>query len=299
MRAPFILAVVAVALSPAPSALVAPERLPGLLVGAELPYVVRSGETMRSVGSRFGVDVATLATDNGFAPDARLGAGQTLRIDNRHIVPAQARMAILTINVPQRMLFHADAQGLVEGFPVAVGQPHWRTPTGLFAVTTMRRNPAWHVPDSIRAESRSHGRELPKVVPPGPSNPLGAHWIGLGGGVGVHGTNAPSSIFAAATHGCIRLHPHDASLVFGRVVVGSLVQIVYEPVLLAETGQGVYLEVHRDVYGRLTDRPDVVARALARAAGIAERVDWTLADAVVAARHGVARRVDIIGKEEE
>jgi L,D-transpeptidase ErfK/SrfK len=254
---------------------------------------------MRGLGARFGIDIAALAADNGLATDARLAPGQTLRIDNRHIVPAQTLTAILTINVPQRMLFHAGARGVVEAFPVAVGRPDWRTPTGLFAVTTMRRNPAWHVPDSIRAESRKQGRELPRVVPAGPANPLGAHWIGLGGGVGVHGTNAPSSIFRVATHGCIRLHPDDAARVFSAVVVGSPVHVVYEPVLLAETEDGVYLEVHRDIYGRLTDRPERVARALARAAGIAERVNWTLADAVVAARHGVARRVDAVGREEE
>jgi hypothetical protein len=57
-------------------------------------------------------------------------------------------------------------------------------------------------------------------------------------------------------------------------------------------GEGeVYLEAHRDAYGRVAGDPRVAARALAAAAGLAARIDWRAADAVLAARHGVARRV--------
>ena len=51
------------------------------------------------------------------------------------------------------------------------------------------------------------------------------------------------------------------------------------------------LEVHADVYRRLASRPHEVVRALARAGGVSDDVDWTVADAVIAARHGVARPI--------
>jgi L,D-transpeptidase ErfK/SrfK len=109
--------------------------------------------------------------------------------------------------------------------------------------------------------------------------------------VGLHGTNAPGSIYRTATHGCIRLHPDDIARLYDRVWVGSVGRIVYEPVLLATQGDAVFLEVHRDVYGRLVPGARQTARALAAASGLTDRIDWTIADAVIEARHGIARDV--------
>src|SRR5207244_4257585 len=54
------------------------------------------------------------------------------------------------------------------------------------------------------------GKPVLTHVPPSPANPLGKYWLGLSiPGVGIHGTNAPSSIYNLQTHGCIRLHPDD------------------------------------------------------------------------------------------
>jgi hypothetical protein len=54
----------------------------------------------------------------------------------------------------------------------------------------------------------------------------------------------------------------------------------------------VFLEVHPDVYRR-TASAGQLARELASAEGVTDRVDWALAAAVVAARHGIARRVTL------
>ncbi|HEX2457370.1 MAG TPA: L,D-transpeptidase, partial [Vicinamibacterales bacterium] len=40
----------------------------------------------------------------------------------------------LVINIPQRMLFHADQQGEYSAYPVAVGRPDWPTPFGAFTI---------------------------------------------------------------------------------------------------------------------------------------------------------------------
>jgi L,D-transpeptidase ErfK/SrfK len=75
--------------------------------------------------------------------------------------------------------------------------------------------------------------------------------------------------------------------------VGVQGQIIYEPILLAEVDGEVYLEVHKDIYGRLTVEPMQVLRALAADAAVADRIDWIVADAVLEARHGVARVVTL------
>jgi L,D-transpeptidase ErfK/SrfK len=166
--------------------------------------------------------------------------------------------------------------------------PSWPTPSGAFVVDVLERHPTWNVPASILEESRRRGRIQPAVVPPGPDNPLGEFWIGLSrSGLGIHGTNVPSSIFGAVSHGCVRVHPDDIARLFGRTRVGALGRIIYDPVLLSVVNDTVYLEVHRDVYGR----GGATARELATAAGVFEQVDWTVADIVSALRDGIARDV--------
>ena len=253
-------------------------------------YVTVEGDTWPLLEARFGVDAPTLITDNGLTARRPLPAGLELRVDNRHIVPEALERVGLVINVPQRMLFH-DAGEMVMGAPLAVGKPTWRTPLGPFTIVAREQDPTWDVPASIMEEARRAGRQLPASVPPGPSNPLGKYWLGLSiGGVGIHGTNAPSSIYHAVTHGCMRLAAADIATLFGRVAPGTPGVIVYEPVLIAVDGDEILLEVHPDIYRRVPDAAGV-ARALARSLGVEEDVDWALAAQIIAARHGVARQV--------
>jgi L,D-transpeptidase ErfK/SrfK len=268
------------------------QREPDRLAGGVTDLVVGPRDTLRTVGARFGLDVTTLARENGMRVDGRLAAGQVLRIDNRHIVPTATDSVELVVNVPQRMLFYRGADSSTLGYPIAVGRPSWPTPTGAFTVMVLERHPTWEVPRSILEESRRAGRIQAPVVPPGPNNPLGDFWIGLSlAGIGIHATNAPASIFRTASHGCIRVHPDDIAQLFNRVQVGTSGRIIYEPVLLAVVDEDVYLEVHRDVYRRSVAKPQNVARTLAAAAGLSELIDWTAADAVAAAADGIARIV--------
>ena len=262
------------------------------LVGAITDHVVKNGDTLRSIAARFGIEVATLARENGLRADARLASGQAMRIDNRHIVPAALDSVELVINIPQRMLFYRGGDGAMVGYPVAVGRPDWPTPSGTFVVAVLERHPTWDVPPSILEESRRKGRIQSPVVPPGPDNPLGDFWIGLSlAGIGIHATNVPSSIFGTVSHGCIRVHPDDIAQLFERVQVGAAGRIIYEPTLLTVHDDTVYLEVHRDVYRRVAAEPRASARTLASAAGVSERIDWTIADTVASRREGIARDV--------
>jgi L,D-transpeptidase ErfK/SrfK len=252
---------------------------------------VARGDTLRAIGARFGAEAAAIARDNGRPLDAAITAGETLRVDNRHIVPPFPDEAAVVINVPQRMLFATSASGLV-AYPAAVGRAGWPTPLGDFSVASKETNPTWDVPASIREEARRAGRSLPLKVPPGPNNPLGAHWLGLsGGGVGIHGTNAPRSIYQAVTHGCIRLHPDDIAALFRQVRIGTSVRVLYQPILVAVAGDDVYVEAHRDVYRRAPRDPLEVVKARASELGVFDRIDWQFTARVLDERAGVARLV--------
>ena len=259
------------------------------LTGHVGTHMLVPGDTLSSLSARYGVDTRTLASDNAMSIAAVLEAGRGLRVDNRHIVPTGYPNAALIINIPQRMLFYKD-QTMV-GLPVAVGRASWRTPTGDFKVATREKDPTWDVPASILAEARRAGRPHPTRVPPGPLNPLGAFWLGLdSGGIGIHGTNVPASVYRFASHGCIRLHPDDIAWLFPRVPVAAVVALAYEPVLLTQAGDRVFIEVHPDVY-KLAAPTLARIRALAAAQGLTEHIDWEAAARVLHAHHGVARDV--------
>lgn len=251
-------------------------------------HETRTGESLTIVAARHGLEVGTLAADNGLAPDARLKPGQTLRVDNRHIVPAGPATGIV-VNVPQRMLFAFRDGTLVAAFPAAVGRATWKTPLGEHAIAVKEIDPTWDVPASIQREMALEGREVLTKVPPGPANPLGNRWLGLTApACGIHGTNQPASIYRFTTHGCIRLHPDDIDALFGLVDVGMPVHVIYEPVLVARLPDGeVLVEVHRDPYRRASDRLGD-ARRLLEAAGRPDLMFAPALEAIVGAQRGRA-----------
>lgn len=218
------------------------------LVGETQTYEVARGDTLTLVAARFGVDTAVLAKDNGLKTSAKLEVGDVLEIDNRHIVPAGMDDGII-INLPQRRLFLFRGGVLKESYPVAVGSGGWRTPRGDFHIEVKEVDPTWNVPKSIQAEMAREGKRVVTAVPPGPNNPLGTRWIQIAPRIGIHGTNAPSSIFKYTTHGCIRMATEDVEHLFELVNEGDPVSVIYEPILVARDGRDVFVEVHRDPYG--------------------------------------------------
>jgi lipoprotein-anchoring transpeptidase ErfK/SrfK len=106
-------------------------------------------------------------------------------------------------------------------FSVATGQSIYPTPKGTFHIVVKYENPWWYPPTQ---DAWAKGL---KPVPPGPANPLGTRWMGLSvPGVGIHGTDEPTSIGYSASHGCIRMQVPDAEWLFERVRVGTTVIII-------------------------------------------------------------------------
>jgi L,D-transpeptidase ErfK/SrfK len=266
-------------------------RISSELIGSVFSHEVKAGDTLTSLGARYGVDMAVLARRNGRPLAKALSPGVHLIIDNRHIVwPVELSTgAAIVINVPQRMLFRIVDGRVDVHYPVAVGRATWQTPRGPFTVLEKERDPTWDVPPSIQAEMRREGKPVITAIPPCPANPLGRHWIRLSHpGVGLHGTNVPSSIYRFTTHGCIRLHPDDVAGLFDRVCVGDAGMTVYDPVLLARLADGrIFAEVHPDPY-KQGPNPLRHVQALAEHAAITDAIDWVGVADVIRLREGVA-----------
>jgi lipoprotein-anchoring transpeptidase ErfK/SrfK len=109
---------------------------------------------------------------------------------------------------------------LAKTYTVAVGQEGLETPEGLYAIQEKEENPTWNVPESSWAGSLAG-----QSIPPGPSNPIKARWLGIFEGAGIHGTEETSSLGTAASHGCVRMSIEDVEDLYDRVEVGTPIYI--------------------------------------------------------------------------
>jgi len=105
---------------------------------------------------------------------------------------------------------------LAKTYTVAVGMEGLETPEGLYAIQEKEENPVWHVPLSDWA-----GDLAGQTIPPGPSNPIKARWMGIFEGAGIHGTEETYSLGSAASHGCIRMAIPDVEELYDQVEVGT------------------------------------------------------------------------------
>ena len=128
---------------------------------------------------------------------------------------------VLTIDKSSFRLRLFKRLRLVKSYGVAIGQPAYPTPSGLFRIQNKQVNPAWSVPNSPWAG------ELQGTTVQGGSaaNPLKARWMGIVNGVGIHGTGQEYSIGSRASHGCLRMRVADVIALYPRVPVGAPVLI--------------------------------------------------------------------------
>lgn len=263
--------------------------LTAIRVGGRFNYEVKTGDSLASIGARFGVGSASLIDMNQLRQPDVLTVGQSLVIDNAHLAAVDPRVS-LTINIAQRLLVFVE-QERVTTYPVTVGRRTWPTPVGAFTIVEKEINPAWDVPISIQREMKAQGKPVITRMEASALNPLGAHWLRLSlPGLGIHGTNAPSSIYRFASHGCIRMHPDDVAELFGRVDRGTTGVLIYQPVILGIIGGRVWLEANPDEYRRGPNALQYV-RSAAERGGVTDRIDWSAVDDVL--RHRLGRAVNV------
>jgi len=212
--------------------------------------------------------------------------GTVVRLPTEHVLP-DAPQRGLVVNVPEMQLYDFTVGAEPEVFAVAIGDQMDPSLVGSFRIGEKRLHPAWRVPASIRAERP----DLPAVVPPGPDNPLGDHWMTIGStSYGIHGTNNRWSIGREATHGCLRLYADEIARLYARTRTGTPVALVYQSVKLGQRGGGIFVEAHPDPYDRAPHREQRAADRL-RALGLWDRVDRNLFERAVAEARGVPTQI--------
>lgn len=125
---------------------------------------------------------------------------------------AKATVRWVLVSILDRKLALLENGKIIRVYRVAVGKTSTPSPAGDFKIVNRVANPTYY--------HKGH------IVPAGPSNPVGARWMGLSApGYGIHGTNQPHSIGQAASTGCIRMGKHDVEELFTLVNVGDTVTI--------------------------------------------------------------------------
>jgi L,D-transpeptidase ErfK/SrfK len=152
----------------------------------------------------------------------------------------------LVLNTAEKRLYYFHSPTAIETFSVGVGRPGWETPVGVYSIVEKIKDPTWTPPESIRREHAQKGEILPKVVPAGPENPLGAFAMRLSNrSYLIHGTNKPWGVGMPVSHGCTRMYPEDIAHLFDQVAVGTKIFIVHQKYKLGWLAGQLYLEVQR------------------------------------------------------
>jgi len=254
----------------------------GDIIGAEQNYTVKENESLWEIARKFDIGINEITEANPGLDPIVPPTGSTVRIPTVWILPDVPFRPGIVINIAEFRLYiflHQTTKEVLT-FPVGIGDEGKDTPAGTYTVIEKIVNPAWYVPESIRREKP----ELPKVVPPGPDNPMGSHALRLSlPTILIHGTDRPWGIGTRSSHGCLRLFPEDIVLLFKLVRPGTPVTIVNQPVKVARKGDKIFLEAHRYIE---VDYPRLALRVLGEK-NLLEAVDFYKLDRALKERKGV------------
>jgi L,D-transpeptidase ErfK/SrfK len=219
------------------------------VIGSISTVTARHEDTLVDIARRHGLGYQDIVRAN---PDVNIwlpGEGTEIVLPTQYVLPPGPRTGIVLNLAEYRMYYYPEPRegepAYVMTYPISIGRQDWATPLGRTSVVAKASNPSWYPPQSVLDEHAARGDSLPRVVPPGPDNPLGKFAMRLGlPGYLIHGTNRPAGVGMRVTHGCIRMFPEDIEFLFARIDVNTAVRIINEPVKLGWSGGEIVMEVH-------------------------------------------------------
>lgn len=159
--------------------------------------------------SLFGMPSGTVA---GTSPTLR----HTVAIDRKY------KPGSIVVSTSERRLFYVTQPGTAIEYGVGVGREGFQW-SGVKTVSAKKEWPSW-TPPSQMLKRRP---DLPRYMPGGIDNPLGARAMYLGSSLyRIHGSNEPDTIGQAVSSGCIRMTNDDVTDLYNRVRVGATVYVL-------------------------------------------------------------------------
>ena len=220
------------------------------VIGAISMVIATHDDTLIDIARRHGLGYQDIVRAN---PNINIwvpGEGTEVILPSRFILPPGPRTGLVLNLAEYRMYYYpepaAGESAKVYTFPMSIGRMDWETPLGRTQIVAMAKNPTWYPPQSVRDEHAAEGDPLPRVVPPGPKNPLGTRALRLGmPGYLIHGTNRPAGVGMRVSHGCIRMLPEDVELLFDLIHVKAEVRIIDMPMKMGWDGEYIIAEAHQ------------------------------------------------------
>jgi lipoprotein-anchoring transpeptidase ErfK/SrfK len=128
----------------------------------------------------------------------------------------------IVIDTPNKFLYLVEGGGKALRYGIGVGRPGF-TWAGVKTITAKREWPDWRPPEEMLARRP----DLPRYMPGGIDNPLGARAMYLGSTLyRIHGSNEPWTIGTNVSSGCIRMRNEDVEDLYERVKVGTKVVVI-------------------------------------------------------------------------
>lgn len=253
------------------------------------------GEKATSVTQRYNIGLNALEKANPHLNINRdLPYGAALRVPTQHLLPNQPREGIV-INLPEmRMYYYLGNQVLT--YPIGIGKIGKTIPIKRAVVTRKKINPTWIPPDDIREFNLEKGIVLPRIMPPGPDNPLGPYAIYMSIPTYlIHSTPFPESIGTRASFGCIRMYESDIQTFFPTITNGIPLVIINSPTKIGWENEKLYMETHTPLeeHGTAFDAtlPGMVHLASEATKNQATLVDWQLIAFMAKDRDGVPHEI--------
>jgi L,D-transpeptidase ErfK/SrfK len=219
------------------------------VIGALSTITARNEDTLVDIARRHGLGYQDIVRAN---PEVNVwvpGEGTEVILPTQFVLPPGPREGVVLNLAEYRLYYFPRAKegetAYVMTYPISIGRMDWETPLGKTSVISKVRNPSWYVPKSVLAEHEADGNPLPRIVPPGPDNPLGEYAMRLGlPGYLIHGTNRPAGVGMRVTHGCVRMFPEDIEFLFSKIDLNTAVRIINEPIKMGWSGDELVMEVH-------------------------------------------------------
>ncbi len=133
--------------------------------------------------------------------------------------PSNHRPGTIIINPRERRLYLILGEGRALRYGIGVGRIGF-TWSGVKTVSAKKEWPGWTPPSQMLRRRP----DLPRYMPGGLENPLGARAIYLGSSLyRIHGSNEPETIGQAVSSGCFRMTNEDVTDLYERVRIGTTV----------------------------------------------------------------------------
>ncbi len=253
----------------------------------------QDGETLFDIGRRYDIGYYEMVEANpNLAADAILSERTYVNIPTQFILPPGPRQGLVINLAELRLYYYHTNKKAVTTEPVGIGREGWQTPLGTTTITAKKRNPFWYPTKNILADAEKLGITLPRVMPPGPDNPLGKYALKLGWPTYlIHGTNGPEGVGRRSSAGCIRMFPEDIEMLFSLINVGTKVTVINEPYKVGRRQGQLFFEAHlplqEDEERFKVDMAAVVNVVHSGGQKVVSAIDWELIEEAVKVHTGL------------